>query len=166
MLYTVTYEGIDMLGKLVVGQGTPINGVYLEFQNGGTIPSVNPDPADGRSYYAALETGTGDKDYLRIPLSNVPVLSSTDLAKFVSNKLTVFAMSTGQTVGRGGHTFNAAYNSTVFGMALVCIEDVDDASLDKVFSRSYDFSPVLKEVGNEISVSMAHVFGESMISGS
>ena len=155
-----------MLGRLLIGTGTPVNGVYLEFINTVAPPTVNPDPADGRAYYAQLEAMAGDSDYLRIPLSNVPVLSSTDLAKYVSNKATFFAMSTGKTVGEGGHEFSAAAVSQVYGVALVCMPSVSDRDQDIVFSRSYNFSPVTKETGNELSMSMAQIFGENMLSSS
>lgn len=163
----VLYGGLDLLCSRLIGN-TPVavNGMYLEFQNGGTPPVITPDPADGRAYYAAMEPGVGDADYLRIPFASTPILSSTDETKFVSNKATFFAMSTGYTVGRGGHDFLAAAGSIVYGIALVAIPDVDDASQDIVFSRSYDFTPVEKEAGQEISMSWAHIFGESMISSS
>ena len=111
-----------------------------------------------------MESDAGVADYLRIPLANTPMLSSTDALKFLTNKATFFAMSTGQTVGRGGHAFSAG--AVVYGIALVYAADISDASQDKVFSRSYDFTPVDKDAGQEISMSLAHIFGESMISSS
>ena len=166
-LYTVTYKGVDLLGKLLAGQNVAINGVYMEFTNGTLPAQIYPDPADGRDYYADLETST-EQGYLRIPLSNVPVLSTTDTDKFETNKATFFAMSTGLTWGAGANVpfQSSAPASKVYGIALVYMPDLADRSLDVVFSRSYDFSAITKEVGQEISMAMAHVFGESMISSS
>jgi len=163
----IMYQGLDMLMKLLTGQGgVSINTMYLEFQNGGTPPVITPDPADGRTYYAALESGLTAADYLRIPFSNVPTLSTTDVSKFLANKGTFFAMSTGQTVGRGGKPFSAGDGSIVYGIALVCAADVADASQDIVFSRTYNFTAISKEVGQEISMTWAHILDESMISSS
>lgn len=162
----VTYEGIDLLGKLLAGRDYTINTMYMEFSNGGTTPSITPDPAAGRSYYAALDTGLSASDYLRIPLSVEPSLESTDATKFETNKATFFGMSTGQTAGRGGHIFSASETSKVYGVALVAAPDPNDASQDIVFSRSYDFTPKQKQTDEEISIIWSHVFGEEMLSSS
>jgi hypothetical protein len=162
----VVYEGIDLLGELLVGTGTAINAMYMEFQNGGTTPTVDPDPAEGRSYYAALDTGLSSRDYLRIVMSSTPTLSSTDPSKYTSNKATFYAMSGGQTVGAGGHPFTAAAQSTVYGVALVAAADIDDPSQDMVFSRSYNFTPKQKQVNEEISIQWAQIFDEAMLSSS
>ena len=162
----VVYEGIDLLGALLVGTGTAINTMYMEFQNGGATPTVDPDPADGRSYYAALDSGLSARDYLRLPLAATPTLSSSDASKFETNKATFFGMSTGSTAGRGGHVFSAAAVSNVYGVALVAAPDPDDASQDIVFSRSYDFTPKQKQVNEEISIQWAQIFGEEMLSSS
>lgn len=157
----ITYQGVDMLAKLLAGQGMAINAMYMEFVNEpNAVPVITPDPADGRNYYAALEVG-GIYDYIRIPFSNVPVVSSTDLAKFVSNKATFFAMSTGIPTGRGGHPFSAG--SQVYGIALVCAPNISDADYDIVFSRNYDFTAITKEAGQEISMTQAHIFTESIV---
>ena len=157
----IMYQGIDMLAKLLAGQGgIPVNAMYLEFTNVGSVPTIVPDPADGRSYYAAMDSGVGASDYLRIPFSNVPVVSSTDPSKFLANKATFFAMSTGFTVGRGGHPFSAGAGSVVYGIALVCVADINNAATDIVFSRSYDFAPMSKEMGQEISMTQPQIFSE------
>ena len=159
----VTYEGIDLLGKLLAGRDYAINTMYMEFTNG-DVPSISPDPADGRSYYAALDGGSSDSDYLRIPLNNEPSLSSTDDSKFETNKVTFLGMSTGQTAGRGGKLFGST--SQVYGVALVAAPDPNDASKDIVFSRSYDFTAKQKQADEEISIIWSHVFGEEMLSSS
>lgn len=162
----VVYEGIDLLGKMLAGRDYTINTMYMEFRNGGTTPTITPDPAEGRSYYAALESGLSDSDYLRIVLGAEPSLSSTDESKFETNKATFFAMSTGETAGMGGHVFSAAETSKVYGVALVAAPDPNDSSQDLVFSRSYDFTPKQKQIDEEISIIWSHVFGEEMLSSS
>ena len=159
----VTYSGIDLLGKLLAAQDYAVNTMYMEFTNG-VVPSITPDPADGRSYYAALDSGLSASDYLRIPLGASATLSSTDALKFETNKATFFAMSTGSTAGMGGHLFGTS--SKVYGVALVAAPDPSDASQDIVFSRSYDFTAKDKQVDEEISIIWSHVFGEEMLSSS
>ena len=159
----VTYEGIDLLGKLLAARDYAINTMYMEFTNG-VVPSITPDPAVGRAYYAALDSGLSASDYLRIPLGNEASLSSTDDTKFDTNKVTFFGMSTGQTAGRGGHVFGTG--SEVYGVALVAAPAANDASQDIVFSRSYDFTEKQKQVDEEISIIWSHVFGEEMLSSS
>jgi hypothetical protein len=159
----ITYEGLDLLGKLVAGVGTKFNTMYLEFTNEDSAPTVVPDPADGRSYYAALEAPGNTKDYIRVPLVADPVLSSSDAGKFDTNKVSCLAMSTGVSAGRGGHAFSSAAPSLVFGVALVAAPDPDDASQDIVFARSYDFAEKEKLPSEEVSVQLSEIFSESMI---
>lgn len=164
----VTYEGIDLLGKLLAGQDYTINTMYMEFTNSLTVPTVTPDPADGRSYYAALDVGSSDLDYIRVPLTADPVLESTDATKFSTNRVNFFAMSTGATAGRGGHVFSNAATppSKIYGVALVCAPDANDASQDIVFSRSYNFTAKTKQANEEISIGWSHIFGEDIASSS
>lgn len=158
----ITYEGLDLLGKLAAGVGTKFNMMYLEFTNeAGDPPIIVPDPADGRSYYTALEAPGNTRDYIRVPLVVDPVLSSSDVTKFATNKVSCLAMSTGVSAGRGGHTFESG--SKVFGVALVAAPDPDDASQDIVFSRNYDFIFKTKSASDEISIQMAETFSEAML---
>ena len=161
----ITYAGTDMLTKLLSGQGgLPVNVMYMEFDNSGSPPAIVPDPADGRNYYTDLESRLSTSDYIRVPLINTPVLSSDDLAKYLSNIATFFAMSTGYTVGLGGKPFTAAANSTVYGIALVCAASVSDRTQDIVFARDYDFTPVLKGAGQEISMTQPFGFDFTVVS--
>ena len=164
-LNTVVYEGLDILGRLLAGADVKINVVYMEFVNGGTPPVVVVDPAAGRSYYAALEAVPQTKDYIRVPLVGSPQTSASNV-DFVSNKVTFVSLSADALAGRGGQPFNNASDSKVFGIALVAAADVNDASQDKVFARSYDFTPKTKLLGEEISIVWSQIFGESMISSS
>jgi len=162
----VTYEGIDLLGKLLAGQDININTMYMEFTNNPPAPTVTPDPADGRSYYAALDSGLTDLDYIRVPLISDPTLEATDDDKFSTNRVNFFAMSTGSTAGRGGHVFSNGAGSQIYGVALVAAPDINDASQDIVFSRSYNFLAKDKQVNEEISISWSHIFGENIASSS
>jgi len=166
----IIYDGIDLLGKLLAGEDYEINTMYMEFRNGGLpAPVVTPDPSEGRSYYAALDTGLSDRDYIRVPLTADPTLESSDPTKFSTNRVQFVALSGGYTIGRGGHAFSAAAQSVVYGVALVAAPDPDDPTQDIVFSRSYapaDFTAKLKLVNEEISIVWPHTFGESMLSSS
>jgi hypothetical protein len=159
----IVYEGVDLLAAILAGQPYDINTMYMEFTNG-VVPTVTPDPADGRDYYAALESGLSDRDYIRVTLTANPTRESTDETKFTGNKINYFAMSTGATAGRGGKAFTTG--SKVYGVALVAAPDVDDASQDVVFSRSYNFTEKTKQVNEEISIAWGHVFGEELTSSS
>jgi hypothetical protein len=159
---TTVYEGIDILGKLLAGQDININTMYMEFTNLGSTPTVVVDPAEGRSYYAAMDTGLTGYDYIRVPLTAEPVLSSTDATKFSANKASFFAMSTGATVGQGSHLFET--NSKVYGVALVAAADPADATQDLVFARSYNFTAKTKLTGEEISIAWSQIFGEENMS--
>ena len=165
----IVNEGVDLLAAILAGQTYEINTMYMEFTNTGTAPVVTPDPADGRSYYAAMEPGAGAADYIRVSLTANPTRESTDPAKFTGNKINFFAMSTGATAGRGGHEFSSSASpvaTKVYGVALVAAPDPDDASQDIVFSRSYNFKAKTKYVNEEISIAWGHVFGEELTSSS
>jgi len=161
----ITYAGTDMLTKLLSGQnGLPVNVMYMEFDNSGSPPTIVPDPADGRNYYEDLESGLSTSDYIRVPLVNTPVLSSDDALKYLSNIATFFAMSTGFSAGLGGKPFTSASNSTVYGIALVCAPSISDRTQDIVFSRDYDFLPILKGAGQEISITQPFGFDFTIVS--
>lgn len=162
----VIYTGIDLLGKLLSGQAVSPNVAYMEYQNGGVIPTVTPDPADGRAYYAALEASGLIQDYIRTSLIGTPMLSTTDATKFATNKVTFFAMSTAMTAGKGGRAFSAAAGSVVYGLALAYAADADDASQDVVFARTYNFTPITKQVNEEISITWSHEFGDEIVTSS
>lgn len=162
----VVYTGLDLLGKLLAGQGQAPNVVYLEFRNGGTTPSITVDPAAGRDYYAGLEVAGNDSDYLRVPLMATPVMASSDDTKFLTNKVTFSVISAGAVTGQGGKEFSSTAISKVYGVALVSAPDFSDVSQDIVFSRSYDFTPVTKQLNEEVTITWSHTFGEEMLQSS
>ena len=152
-----TYEGADILGQLVAGHSeyTP-NMVYVEFQNGGTPPTVVPTRDGGRNYYAGL-AGSPTQDYLRIPLLINAQLASTNLDNFSSN-LARWMLLTGGTAGVNGLPFSAADGSQVYGFALVSAPDASDASRDLVFARMYPDTPIPKVDGAEVQARWAYRF--------
>lgn len=161
----IVYEGIDLIARILAGQDYRINTMYLEFKNGGA-PSYTVDPAQGRSYYAALDSGGGASDYLRVALTTSPVLTSSDPTKFLANIMTILATTFGKNAGQGGFEFSAAAGSVVFGVALVAAPDPDDASQDLVFDRSYSFTALEKRANEEISILYPRTFAESISSSS
>ena len=122
-----------------------INGMYLEFENVAdpedavTPPDFTPDA--GIEYYQAL-SGSGTRDYMRVPLVSSPVLSIHPgyedgyEAGVTGNKLTVYAQSAGST-GVHGKTFSNGVNSKLFGAALIVAPDWGDATQDIICNRAY-----------------------------
>jgi len=163
---TVVYEGIDLLGLILGGRDYTINTVYIEFNNGGAL-SVTADPTEGRSYYADLESdGNADHGYLRVPIIGSPTLASSDSEKFLTNRVTFNAITSGSTGLRGASDFSFSAASTVFGIALVAAPDADDPASDLVFSRSYDFTSKVKLANEEVALQWSHVFPEEISSSS
>ena len=163
----IVYEGIDLIGKLLAGSDYRINMMYMEFRNGGLpAPVYTVDPAQGRAYYQALDAGTGATDYIRVPLIATPTLTSSDATKFLTNRLTVLATSFGKSAGQGGQAFSSVAGSVVFGVALVAAPDPNDATQDLVYSRSYDFTAIVKRDNEEVSILWPHTLAESLSSSS
>ena len=139
----VLYEWGALVGNLLLRTGLNygIGGMYVEFENVASpgdpvaAPTVTRDADQGVEYYNAL-VGSGDRDYLRVPLI-AGTLESTDETNFPKgNAPTFFAMTSG-VEGVHGKPFSYAHNSTVFGGALVAFVDGSDATQDLVFSRFY-----------------------------
>ena len=154
---TMTYEGIDLMARMLAWEDVRINTAYLEFINNITTPSVAVDPADGRSYYAELDEGGGvQSDYLRVPIVVRPALEASR-AEFAGNRVVFSAFSSGAS-GVRGLTFDAS--SYVFGLALVWAPDATDRTQDVVFSRGYGFSPKQKSATHQINLQWSHTVGD------
>lgn len=122
-----------------------INAMYLEYENVAdpddivTVPTF--ERGDGREYYHDL-IFTGNRDFLRVPLSLTPGISiEQGYEDFFTpgvdgNRLTFYTQSQG-TSGFNGKPFSAGVNSKLFGVALVATPDYNDATKDIVFARSY-----------------------------
>ena len=156
----IIYEAADIMAKLIAGEllYAP-NAFYIEFKNGvaPTPPTINL--AEGRSYYAGLETlhGSTFVDYLRVPRQFPPAVSSSDVAKYVGNKLTFTVASQG-TVGICGLDFSAAANSVIYGAALVSVLDWTDRTKDLVFARYYPATALAKGAASEVNIQWPFAF--------
>ncbi len=139
----VLYDWATIVAKLLLRQGDRfgIAGMYLEFENvtspGDTVsaPSFDRGPESGVEYYNSL-SGSGVRDYLRVPLVSGALVSTDDELFPSGNRMTFFAQSSG-VVGVHGRTFSDAVNSKVFGGALVAMPEESDSTQDLVFSRFY-----------------------------
>ncbi len=140
---TVLFEWGAIIGNLLLKQGLNfgIGGMYMEFTNvaspGDTVspPTLTRDADQGVSYYNQLITSP-DTDYLRVPLI-AGVMNISDILNFPKGNLPTFFAQTSGMVGVHGKPFGDAYNSTVFGGALVAFVNPTDATQDLVFSRYY-----------------------------
>jgi len=153
----LVYDWAESVSRLMSGRtdgkNYEINGMYLEFENNLGNPVTPPtyDRSGAAAYYSSLSTHT-TIDYLRVPIVAVG-LTTTDSSKYpTANKITFFAMTQG-TQGVHGKPFNDSNQSRVFGGALVCVPDWNDASQDIIFSRTYVASSdqLIKSAGKEIT---------------
>lgn len=158
-----TYEGADVLGKILVGKTEFIpNAVYVEFQNGGSPTPPALTRADGRSYYAGLEVSgpVADRSYMRLPLLVTPQLATSDADKYQSNVTRWMFMTEGGTQDvTETLTFSSGAGSIVYGFALVAAPDfLGDRSRDLVFARFYPDTPIEKTAGVEIQARWNYSF--------
>jgi hypothetical protein len=151
----VTYEGSDVLAKILAGTVTvPVNYVYIEFGNSSpSIPTATR--TQGRAYYDAL-TGGSATDFLRVPLIATPSLTASS-TNYSGNQATFTAISNA-TSGQNGQSFSSGASSEVVGAALVVAPSASDQSQDYVFSRYYLGSTIAKASGQEIVVQWAVTF--------
>jgi hypothetical protein len=129
----VTFGGMDLIGRLLAGEGRPINGIYLEFENGTEPALVSPpmlDPTAGVEYYLGL---SGQRDFVRAPagLRSAPAGSSS---AYRSNRV-AFTGQSAHTAGNRGLPFSHTAGTVVFGAALVSL--ADNPSDDIVYARAY-----------------------------
>jgi len=151
----ILYEGADALAQCLVGNADyAVRVMYLEFKNLATpgTPITPPvfDRSGGIAYYNGL-AGSGDTDFLRIPLTLDPTISPSG-AGYLGNQATFFGISEG-TVGFNGKAFNESANSAVYGAGLISAPQIDNQATDTVFARVYaGIDKVLKETGFEVGV--------------
>jgi hypothetical protein len=144
------------------GQGDPSykpGAIYFEYKNvvssGDLVAVPTYVRTDGLSYYNTLAS---PYDFLRIPLSSLPLISiqSGYEASFTDpegNVLSFFAQ-TAEATGILGRTFSDSVNSKVFGVALVATPTWSDRTKDILIARTY-FSTgqqQLKLSGSQIGV--------------
>ena len=146
---TTTYEGADILGKIMAGQTQYIpNMMYFEFDNSGSPPVLISD-REGREYYAALESHP-TRDYLRVPITLTPSLGPSGI-NFNTN-IVSYTCQESASIGVGGKPFSAAALSVVYGLALVSATDANDRTKDLVYARTYDIAPEEKDDNHQIHI--------------
>lgn len=151
------YEWAAMAHNLFAGSPDGkkyhVAGGYIEFDNSGA-PIAPPTPLrDGASsYYGGL---TAPKDYLRVPLTATARGSSG--ANFPKGNVTTFFLQTSGTVGfKNGLTFSDSVNSRVYGVGLVAMPSLGDASQDLIFNRLYyvQANQLAKLAGSQIGITV------------
>lgn len=148
-----------IVGELLRGSpdGKPYNigAILIEFENNGGAPVTPPTftRSGGKTYYDGLSSDP-NRDYLRVPVSNIS-LTSTDTVKFPGgNKVTFFAQTEG-IAGVHGKTFSDSVQSRVYGGALVATPEFSDQTLDIVHSRFYftvAANQLVKQAGSQLSL--------------
>ena len=152
----ILYGGSDIVARLLGGDDEfKIQAMFCEYENMADPldPIVPPafDREGGLLYYSSL---LPPRDYVRVPITISPSILSSDEALYAGNQVTFFAL-TNSNEGINGLPFNAASNSTVYGVALAATPSVEDPTQDVVFARAYFTPPdnkFLKEVGHEIGI--------------
>ena len=127
--------GADIIAKLLTGDSKfAIKTMYIEYENGSPVAITEPAyaAADGLEYYTGLSS---PKDYLRVPLTLNPNLSSSDPA-YTGNQATFFGITAG-TVGVNGLPFSESAGSVAYGGALVASPNQSDPTADRIFARTY-----------------------------
>lgn len=159
----IPYSGADILASLIAG--TPslnVSAMYMEYENladPGDTPSIPTyDRTEGIEYYNGLSSSP-NKDFLRIPITVSPDISSSDEDIYDGNVVTFFAVSEGL-AGFHGKAFGPSSNSAVYGAGLISSPDPSDQSLDRLFARTYTgINKILKETGFEIGITWQVRFG-------
>ncbi len=112
----VVYSGADIIAALLGGLSTyAISHMYFGYENTAGTPAP---PAAARTDNAATFAAyTTPKDYLRAPILQPPVFSSSG-SDYDANVVTFSSIATA-TVGINGIPFAAGSNSKVFDVGLV-----------------------------------------------
>lgn len=139
-----------------------IAGMYIEFENVASptdavdVPTEF-DRSENLDYYTDL-LSSGVRDYLRIPLTQEPLLSIADgyeayFAEGEGNRLTFMAITAGSE-GITGKAFSSGANSKICGVALVAMPVPGDRTQDVIFARTYfpEEDQVVKEAPKQIAV--------------
>jgi len=150
----VMYDWATIIAKMFEGDiDYRVNGLYIEFENNaGTVSVPSFGREDGNSYYQGI-SGSGVRDFIRVPLTATTVGSSNETLFPGGNQLTFFGQTQGS-AGLHGRTFSNAANSKVFGAALVAMPEQADYTQDLVFSRFYfdTADQIAKLASNSIGV--------------
>lgn len=155
----ILYGAADIMAKLMSGDSAyKIGAVYFEYKNlvdpNEEIIAPEPERDADISYYTTL---ADPYDYLRVPVSITPTISSSDEDSYTGNQITFFAISSGST-GVNSLEFSSDANSTVFGYGLVATPDTDNPANDIVFARTYS-EQIAKVSGRQIGIQWTIRFG-------
>lgn len=145
-----------------------IAGMYIEFENVADPEDPVDVPTDferseGLDYYNDL-LGDGTRDFLRVQLTQEPLLSIADgyesvFAEGEGNRLTFMAITAGSE-GITGKEFSAGANSKICGAALVAMPVLGDRTQDVIFARTYfgEEDQVVKEAPKQTAVTWEITF--------
>lgn len=141
-----------------------LSAIYVEFENvaspGDAVVNPSFDKDAGIEYYSAL-SGSGTRDFLRVPLTGVAGSLSAGFAGADENTVT-FTAVTASAAGVHGVTFSSAANSKICGVALVAAPVWADRSQDVVFGRAYyeAADQLLKPAAGQVAVTYTEEFTE------
>lgn len=141
----ILYQGADIMAALLGGDlNHRISHMYMEFENTAgapALPTINRD--NGRSYFAAID-GTGNRDWVRVPIIMNPSLSivPNDSVDYSGNTV-MFVATTASVDPAQGKADASNYfadagpdgPSKIFSLGLVAATDQNNEGNDKVFSR-------------------------------
>ena len=156
---TMTYDGVDLIARMLAWEDVRINMAYIEFA-AGDMGHAAADPVYGRDYYKAIDADAQrTSDYLRVAIVTPPhTETDPDEDRFDGNKVVFNVFSAGER-GINKMPFNATMS--VFGLALVYAPDVADRTQDVVFARTYAFEPKPKVDGSQIALRWTHTVGHA-----
>jgi hypothetical protein len=113
----VTYQGADIVARLLAGQGNyRIARMWFEFDNGG--PAV-PLPARADTAASVIAATTGTRDIVRGALVSQPLLASSG-PDYAGNRGTYHAVTPAGAVGEvNANGFSAGDGSQIIALCLV-----------------------------------------------
>lgn len=158
--YGLTAESATVVARLLTGETDgkiyKPRVMYIEYENNGGAPVTPPvlgDPATGIAYYEAL---SGDRDYLRVPVT-AAILDTSDEETYPDGNVAKYFAQTAGSTGELGSDFSHTVSSRVYGGAIVSAPDLDDKTQDIVVARFYydTANQVLKISGSQINLTVS-----------
>ena len=134
----VVHSGADVLAALLAGNNDyRITYAYIEYEN--TVGAPTPLPIDRANNTAELHGMTAPQDFLRAPLSALPMRSPTS-ADYTGNQVTFHATSSSTAGTINALSFGAAANSQVIAVSLIASPG-SGFSQDVLYARHVLASP-------------------------
>ena len=155
---TVLYDWGAIVSKLLRndpdGKAHHIAGMYIEYDNSGTVTPFTIDRDENNSYYSNLNSNDPNQDYLRVPLIATSG-SNSNSSNFSDDNVATFHSQSAGTTGIHGNTFSDVAGSIVYGGALVAFRNGEgDSSNDLILARF--IYPVINQLpkiaGSQIGV--------------